>query len=73
MCFREVHCTRHVCGHDHPQSDSRVDCGSVNCRYSQSHNPRCLPKSCPSTCNQWYGPARTVVTGSSPLRCGHCR
>ena len=28
MCFREVQCTRHACGHDHPQSDSRVRFGS---------------------------------------------
>ncbi|KDR74834.1 hypothetical protein GALMADRAFT_564531 [Galerina marginata CBS 339.88] len=73
MCFREVHCTRHACGHDHPQSDSRVDCGSATCRYSQSHNPSCSPKTCSYTCVQWLKPARNVVKATSPLQCNFCR
>ena len=24
MCYREVHCTRHVCGHESPQTETRV-------------------------------------------------
>ncbi|KAF8878803.1 hypothetical protein CPB84DRAFT_1688199 [Gymnopilus junonius] len=73
MCFREVQCTRHACGHDHPQSDSRVDCRSANCRYSQFHNPSCSPATCPQTCNQWCVPAKTVVTNVSPSKCSFCR
>ncbi|KAF9472709.1 hypothetical protein BDN70DRAFT_818258 [Pholiota conissans] len=72
MCYREIHCTKHVCGHAHPQSDRKVDCNAANCRYSASHSPVCSPKTCPQTCKQWLKPARTVVTGNSPSRCGHC-
>ncbi|KAF9559038.1 hypothetical protein CPC08DRAFT_638279 [Agrocybe pediades] len=56
MCYREVQSTRHACGHDHPQADRRVDCGSGACRYSASHPVSCSPKTCPQTCNQWYAP-----------------
>ncbi|KAF8809443.1 hypothetical protein BYT27DRAFT_7162813 [Phlegmacium glaucopus] len=73
MCFREVQCTRHACGHSHPRSNSRVDCKSPNCRYSPSHNPTCPPKLCAFTCQQWLRPAKTVVTANSSLRCSHCR
>ncbi|KAF8148457.1 hypothetical protein B0H34DRAFT_737140 [Crassisporium funariophilum] len=73
MCYREVQCTRHACGHDHPQSDCRVDCGSANCRYSLSHNPACPPKNCSYTCKQWLKPARTVVSANSSLHCRYCR
>ncbi|KAF8188045.1 hypothetical protein BJ912DRAFT_851416 [Pholiota molesta] len=73
MCYREVHCTKHACGHEHPQSETRVDCESSDCRYSRVHTAGCPPKTCPETCKQWLKPARTVVTGTSPSRCGHCK
>ncbi|KIM38839.1 hypothetical protein M413DRAFT_58199, partial [Hebeloma cylindrosporum] len=53
MCFREIQCIKHACGHEHPQSDRRVDCNSSRCRYSQLHDASCSPKSCSSTCQQW--------------------
>ncbi|KJA18708.1 hypothetical protein HYPSUDRAFT_190707 [Hypholoma sublateritium FD-334 SS-4] len=72
MCYREVRCARHACGHEHPQSDKKIDCGSPACRYSQAHSPACSPKTCPQTCKQWLKPARNVVVSNSPARCGHC-
>ncbi|KAF9036302.1 hypothetical protein BJ165DRAFT_1354706 [Panaeolus papilionaceus] len=73
MCYREVQCTRHVCGHDHPQTDIRVDCRSPACRYSQLHGTSCQPITCGKTCFQWLKPARNIVAGQSPTPCGYCR
>ncbi|KIL68409.1 hypothetical protein M378DRAFT_71534 [Amanita muscaria Koide BX008] len=52
MCYREVKCVKHSCGHEAPIEDRRVDCGSNRCRYSSSHAASCTD--CSSTCNQWY-------------------
>ncbi|KAF9008318.1 hypothetical protein BDQ17DRAFT_1237091 [Cyathus striatus] len=70
MCYREVQCTRHCCGHDAPKSEQRMDCGSSNCRYSSKHNPGC--QTCPTSCKQWLRPAQTVVTSTSNSPCTHC-
>lgn len=71
MCYREVQSTRYRCGHDLPHSEHQVDCRSANCRYSASHPPNC--SGCPSSCQQWLRPARTVVTQTSETSCFHCK
>ncbi|KIK07570.1 hypothetical protein K443DRAFT_128967 [Laccaria amethystina LaAM-08-1] len=71
MCFRKVQCTRYACGHDTPNAESLVDCGSTRCRYSKEHRGGC--KTCSTSCKQWLRPAQTVVSFLSPLNCIHCR
>ncbi|EKM75903.1 hypothetical protein AGABI1DRAFT_45720 [Agaricus bisporus var. burnettii JB137-S8] len=71
MCYRDVACVKHSCGHESPVSDKRVDCGSNKCRYSSRHNPAC--PNCTSTCTQWLRPARTTVTSRSDAPCSSCR
>ncbi|KAF9463206.1 hypothetical protein BDZ94DRAFT_629302 [Collybia nuda] len=70
MCHREVHYTRHCCGHDNPHFEYRVDCKSAQCRYSASHNIKCT--SCSTTCKQWLRPAQSVVTAKMQALCFHC-
>ncbi|TFK31639.1 hypothetical protein BDQ12DRAFT_618541 [Crucibulum laeve] len=71
MCYREVHCTKHSCGHETPQSERRVDCGSARCRYSEAHDSSC--KTCPSSCKQWLRPPQMIATATSKTPCTHCR
>jgi len=70
MCHRKVDCTRHICGHEQPVSDSRVDCQSSRCRYSHRHPQPC--GGCPTSCHQMLERAETVVTQMASTRCYHC-
>ncbi|KAM6501046.1 hypothetical protein JOM56_004060 [Amanita muscaria] len=71
MCYREVKCVKHSCGHEAPIEDRRVDCGSNRCRYSSSHAAPCTD--CSSTCNQWLRPAQMQVVRTDTQSCYHCR
>ncbi|KXN81987.1 hypothetical protein AN958_03334 [Leucoagaricus sp. SymC.cos] len=71
MCYREVKCVKHACGHGTPMSDQRVDCGSARCRYSSSHDASCA--NCTATCVQWLRPAKTIITHQSSSPCSSCR
>ncbi|KAF8062508.1 hypothetical protein FPV67DRAFT_275564 [Lyophyllum atratum] len=70
MCYREVHCTRHSCGHETPHGERRMDCGSSRCRYSANHSAHC--GTCTKTCKQWLRPAQTLVTAKAQTPCFHC-
>ncbi|KAH7882869.1 hypothetical protein F5I97DRAFT_143859 [Phlebopus sp. FC_14] len=70
MCYREVQCRRHACGHEEPFGESKIDCQSDRCRYSSAHPRGCA--TCSSTCIQQLGMAQRVVTQRRESFCYHC-
>ncbi|KAF8352135.1 hypothetical protein F5887DRAFT_934131 [Amanita rubescens] len=70
MCYREVKCIKHICGHETPTEDRRVDCKSSRCRYSATHTLPCTR--CSATCKQWLRQTRMVVTRTDQRLCYQC-